>query len=173
MLVHDGRLFVSGGGFRYAGGVEANSLATWDGSQWCGVPGNLNPGIFSMDFYQDTLFIACQSELPPGTFNGAAKFVGPTYFGECSEPVGVGELDASRTPVTLYPNPVSSFLSTTYSGSAANTLVVTDVLGRKVLVGAYTRSAQIDVSTLAPGTYTLQLFNEPGTAVAIGRFVRE
>ena len=172
MVVHEGLLFV-GGGFRFAGGVEANSLAFWDGSQWCGVPGNLNPGFFSMDFYQDTLFVACPNVIHAGTFNGAAKFVGPTYYGACSSPIGVGEFDASHTPFTLSPNPASSSLSITYPGNAASNLVVTDVLGRTVLSGAFARNRAIDVGILAPGTYTLRLFNLLGTVIATGRFVRE
>ncbi len=173
MLVHDGHLFVAGGGWRYAGGIEANALATWNGNEWCSVPGNVYPGIYSMAFYQDTLFVASENVIEGDTVNYAAKFVGPTYYGACSGPVGVGEPDASITTFTIHPNPALSYISTNYSGHVASKLAVSDVLGRTVLSGAYTFNLPIDVSTLAHGTYTLLLFDPQGATVAMGRFMRE
>lgn len=172
MLVYDGRLFVSGA-FHYAGGVEANALASWDGNQWCSVPGNSDPQIYSMDFYQDTLFVAGLSIVEGDPYNCAAKFIGPTYFGTCSEPVGMDEPDPSVATCTIHPNPASSYISTNYSGHIASKLAVADVLGRTVLSGAYTFNSPIDVSTLARGTYTLRLFDPQGATVVMGRFVRE
>jgi len=173
MLVHDGHLFVSGGGWRYAGGIEANALATWDGNEWCAVPGNVYPGIYSMAFYQDTLFIASENVIEGDTMNFAAKYVGPTYYGTCTGPVGLSEADAAITTCTIHPNPASSYISVSYSGNVASELAVTDVLGKTVLSGVYTASSPIDVSTLARGTYTLRLFDVQSASVAMGRFVRE
>lgn len=173
MLVHDGHLFVAGGGWRYAGGILANALATWDGNEWCSVPGNVYPGIYSMAFYQDTLFIASENVIEGDTVDYAAKFVGPTYFGTCSGPLGLGEYDDPFTTCTIHPNPANSFITVDYSGQDASRFAVTDVLGRTVLSGTYSFNIQVDVSGLAVGTYNLLLFNSPGAKVGMGRFVRE
>ncbi len=87
MVVHDGKLFI-GGGFRYAGGVEAFGVATWDGTEWCGVTGNFSngvghTGVYDMDFHHDTLFVAANMA-DDDSVNFAAKFIGTEYADSCA-----------------------------------------------------------------------------------------
>ena len=176
MTVHNSLLWV-GGSFNYASGVEAHGVATWDGSHWCGVPGDLvqyqNGGVSSMDFYHDTLFVACGDTADGQYMNKAAKFVGSSYVDSCSAPLGFDLVTEAWTWLILTPNPATTSMSIKYTGPTARTLQIHDILGRTVLQVAYTRNAPLDVSPLAPGTYTLRLYDARGGPVGVGRFVRE
>ena len=80
---HDGLLFV-GGGFNFAGHVPATSIATWDGTNWCGLGGTLAPKVRTSTFYHDTLYVGCGVTADGIASNGAAKFIGSTFQEQCS-----------------------------------------------------------------------------------------
>lgn len=98
MTVHDDLLWV-GGGFNYASGVGAHGVATWDGSRWCGVPGDMGtlidgdlyPDIYGLAFYQDTLFVACGDSADGQFVNKGANYIASSYVDTCGAPVVVFE----------------------------------------------------------------------------------
>lgn len=55
MLVHDDALYVAGN-FRYAGGVEVNGIARWNGQTWSGLGTGFNSTVYGIGIYQDTLY---------------------------------------------------------------------------------------------------------------------
>ena len=164
MTVHNDLLWV-GGGFRYASGVEAHGMATWDGSRWCGVPGVLFGeqwgGAISMDFYHDTLFIACGDTADGQFVNNAAKFVGSSYVDSCGAPVGISTtavVDHSRFLAWL---DASGQWFVTGATPGIQPLFLSDAAGRvalrsqvRVPVDAPLR---IDPGTLAAGAYMLRI----------------
>ncbi len=163
MAEHDGKLFV-GGGYRAAGGIEALGLATWDGTEWCGVPGDFRAsgGIWGMDFHHDTLFVACGLMLDGDTVDRAAKFIGEVYQTVCSGPVGVQEV---VTPTfTLYPNPTNGLLHVEATAMRPRAWRLTDALGREVLHGRppTTGPFVVDLSMLGSGLYHLVLEDAQG-----------
>lgn len=110
LSIHDDKLFV-GGGFHYAGGNPSRGMATWDGTEWCSLPGNLSEGpghsgVWGSAFYQDTLFVICGTMADGDTVKKAAKFIGESYAGPCESEVGVGET-ASDPVVHVSPNPAT------------------------------------------------------------------
>lgn len=83
---------------------------------------------------------------------------------------GINE-SSSTFPVAMYPNPASDQLQLDYqlAGASEATIMVMDLSGRIMLVKNETQNAgpqheSIDLSSLAPGTYLLQLKTENGTA---------
>ena len=164
MEVHNGLLFV-GGGFRGAGGVPANSLATWDGEQWCAVPMQLDTPLshvfWGIAFYQDTLFAACGPELEGEDMNLAAKYVGDLYGGVCNSTLNVAAQDGP-TPNVLnftYLNNDQYLLTGLPDGS--HRIRLFDVRGAQLweqrLVSGGQRSAPFDVRALVPGIYFCQV----------------
>jgi len=176
MVEHDGLLFV-GGGFRAAGGVEAMGLATWDGTEWCGVPGNFQAtgGIPAMDFYQDTLFAACGAMLDGDSVNRAVKFVGDAYQAACSGPVGIQAFTTRPEPILL-PNPAGESVSVNCTLSGTAWLSVHDAQGkllyRQQLRGTGCSLVQLDVSTWSAGIYALTL-QEQGAPTWSSRLIVE
>ncbi len=163
MVEHDGKLFV-GGGYRAAGGVEALGLATWDGIEWCGVHGDFQAsgGIWGMDFYHDTLFVACGLTLDGDTVNRVAKFIGTTYESVCSGPVSTPEHVIERTLVVV-PNPGKDQLRINGLPKGPSQVEVRDLLGRVV------RSERSNADTLVletsewpVGTYVITVFDTVG-----------
>ena len=164
MEVHNGLLFV-GGGFRGAGGVPANSLATWDGEQWCAVPMQLDTPLshvfWGIAFYQDTLFAACGPELEGEDMNLAAKYVGDLYGGVCNSTLNVAERDGpSRNVLNFtYLNNDQYILTGLPDGS--HRIRLFDVRGAQLweqrLVSGGQRSAPFDVRALVPGIYFCQV----------------
>lgn len=171
LVEHDGKLFV-GGGFRAAGGILADGLATWDGTEWCAVPGDFTTtgGIYAMDFYHDTLFAACGITLDGDTMNGLTKFIGEDYTAECSGPVGLQDLSANE-PVSIYPNPVLDLLAIRNIPLGAAYLEVRDALGRVVL-HAPIGVTQFDVGALPAGTYVLKALDRKELSLGQMRFVK-
>ncbi len=175
---HDGKLFV-GGGYRAAGGIEALGLATWDGNEWCAVPGDFRAsgGIWSMDFYHDTLFVACGAVLDGDSVNRAAKFIGEEYETECSEPVGFDvHYNDRESSFTLHPNPTSGLLHVALYGLRPREVFVADAVGRLVLQQALPATAQgplqLDLGTVSTGVYLVTLLDAQGMR-HVQRVVRE
>lgn len=106
IILHNDLIWVIHG-CMYAGGVESRGVATWDGIQWCGVPGDIqgynDGGAARIAFYKDTLFASLYGDYVEDSIyvNRLTKFVGPTYFGECSGPVGTAEIDQNASKPTL------------------------------------------------------------------------
>ncbi len=55
LLVHDGLLY-AGGNFRFAGGVEVNGIAVWDGSTWSPMGEGFNRTVLGLAFYDGQLY---------------------------------------------------------------------------------------------------------------------
>ncbi len=163
MVEHAGKLFV-GGGFRAAGGIEAMGLATWDGIEWCGVPGDFQAtgGIYTMDFYHDTLFVACGTTLDGVTVNGTAKFIGEQYENECSGPVGLIEAP-EQDSLGMYPNPSSGEIYLHGFDFGAAQLRILDMQGRTVQ-GAILEheGTPVDVRDLQSGSYLVEVLLSNG-----------
>ena len=175
MTVHNDLLWV-GSGCNYAGGVPARGLATWDGTQWCGVPGDLGgeTGVRDFAFYQDTLFLAFISGFGP--MSGAAKFIGDSYVGECGLWVGLEEEVVHMPSFTLHPNPTHGLLQVELHGLRPRDLFVSDALGRAVLhqrvPHSNTGPQPLDLAPLSPGAYLVTVVDEQGMRYT-QRVVRE
>lgn len=175
MAVHDSVLFV-GGGFNYAGGVPANGVAMWDGVEWCGVPGEFlypgTSGVEAMDFYHDTLFVACGWIVDADSVYKNAKFVGSTYPDTCSGPVGIGEGGSWHQSVVLYPNPTNEhFVLTGFMG--IRMIEFFDTQGRKLRSILVQADEPINIADLTTGLYTIRLLGPKGEPNAFLRLMRE
>jgi len=60
---------------------------------------------------------------------------------------------SERSAMMMYPNPADSYLVITTNQDAVVDYVITDATGRMVLQGAFACNGQIDVQSLAAGTY--------------------
>jgi hypothetical protein len=167
MIVHDGLLWVAHG-CNYAGGAPSRGLATWDGTQWCGVPGDLGgeSSARGLAFYRDTLFLAFH--YGNGPMNGAAKFVGESYVGECGLWVGVDEL----SPLRDGPDPSLQYLGEDHwriqgLPEGRYHLRVFDISGRElsrsIVQANGTFSEPFSTASLPPGTY-IAVFDGPARA---------
>jgi hypothetical protein len=73
--------------------------------------------------------------------------------------------------VTIYPNPVSDYLYISREQENIDILVVTDLIGRNILLEKDFKAGAINVSSLAKGTYLLRLTMDGRTVVM--RFMRK
>lgn len=56
MMVHNGELFVVGN-FRYAGGVEVNGIAKWDGGQWTSLGKGFDGTVYSIAVFNNEIYV--------------------------------------------------------------------------------------------------------------------
>jgi hypothetical protein len=167
MVEHDGLLFI-GGGCNYAGGLESRGVAVWDGTGWCSVPGDItsnNSAVYGMDFYRDTLFAACGWIVEGDSVNMAAKYVGPSYIGACTGPIGVPESERPVDP-HVFPNPTSDVLTISTPTGGPLPLTIVDALGRTVH-RTTAGSIILDVSAWPRGLYTLRYGRYPAQRVMV------
>jgi hypothetical protein len=164
MVEHGGKLFV-GGGYRAAGGIEALGLATWDGVEWCAVQGDFQAsgGIWSMDFYHDTLFVATGQHLDGQFVNGAAKFTGVQYEEQCSGPADIAS-DLLNEDPQIYPNPACTYTSFTWEGSGNIEHQLFDSTGRMIRYGSAIGTGEviIPLDGVPPGLYQLRISSSKG-----------
>jgi hypothetical protein len=159
MMEHNGKLFI-GGGFRYAGGVEAFGVATWDGTEWCGVTGNFSngvghTGVYSMDFYHDTLFVAANMA-DDDSVNFSAKFIGTEYADSCATVLTALPIQSpmpTNSMVIILANEMLTAQIPT--GASPCRIELLDGLGRVINTGTGT-SVPFSTLSLATGLYLLR-----------------
>lgn len=83
-----------------------------------------------------------------------------------------GITDYDQQELVVYPNPVKDLLFISSFGQASPGYTITDVSGRVMIQAEYDGStAGIDVSSLAPGVYILQVVEQ--NKIRNGKFVKE
>ena len=79
MLVYNSELYVAGN-FRYAGGVEVNGIAKWDGTTWTNIGAGFNNTVYSMIVFNDELIVGGSfTESDGNTLNRIAKWNGNSW----------------------------------------------------------------------------------------------
>ena len=106
MKVHNDKLWV-GGNFGFAGNVLARGVASWDGTQWCGLPdisvSNSQLPVEALAFFHDTLYVSTYDSGLPA--NCALRFIGTDYQDTCSVPVGLPALEVLEDRLSAFPIP--------------------------------------------------------------------
>lgn len=79
MMVHNGNLYVVGN-FRYAGGVEVNGVAFWDGSQWTAMGSGFNSTVYGIAVYNNEIYAGGGfTQSGANTVNRLAKWTGTDW----------------------------------------------------------------------------------------------
>ena len=79
MAVYKGDLYV-GGYFTEAGGIAANNIAKWDGTEWSKVGEGTNAAVYAMGIYNDELYVGGTFDTVSGIATGCvAKWDGTEW----------------------------------------------------------------------------------------------
>jgi len=157
LFEHQGKLLASGG-FQYAGGMPAQTFATWDGSRWCGTGDFITHESHSIALYNDTIYLASGRWVNGDSTNTVVKWVsGPVQGSMCSHPVGVDELH-SQHELVIFPNPATVAVTLAWNAQHAAPFIICDAAGKQVMQGklAPGAAAHLLISELAPGLYTVR-----------------
>lgn len=164
LLGWNGDVYVAGQ-FFYAGGVQANCVARWDGDRWCGLGGIFAYGpqhgqASSLTVWRDSLYMAGAFHTIDGdsVFN-VAKWLGQVET--CSEPMGLPEVlntNHSLTPRLVDPDGVWMFDLPSNSGWA---VTVFDAQGRRSFPDG-TYSGELDLRELPHGVYLVMCTSRSG-----------
>lgn len=166
---------VAVGQFNRAGGVEVDQIATWNGQQWCGFPGDFQGGsmLFDLAVWRDTLYVA-------GGFNSidgdpirqVAQWIGGDAVGNCST-VGVADHGAPPgSSLTIVPLGVLGQWRVELPDQEEWTLTAFNTTGQQVAQwSAFKDDQYIDLTPHATGMYLLHATNTAGTSLT-GKVVR-
>ena len=156
------------GAFDSIGGVLANDIAIWDGTNWSAFSSDSFNGTLSdITVFNNELYVtgAFQTVNNVSGYNGIAKYQG-WNLGE--------NVVKEKSGVFVYPNPASNRITITLPvlPSKEESLIITNVLGTTVYHQTLNNiNTNIAVSGLSNGVYFYQLINEIETTR--GKFVIE
>ena len=112
MTVHGRYLYVAGL-FNTPGGIPANSVARWDGNEWCGCGSTFDGQILAMTFYRDTLYVSGGfNHIDGDSIAKIARFIGTDFADTCgSLSVGIKTIKTDKAKIVGFPNPVQNELN--------------------------------------------------------------
>jgi hypothetical protein len=125
MAVHGGYLYVAGQ-FQTPGGIPANSIARWDGNEWCGCGSSFDGQITAMTFYRDTLYVGGGfNHIDGDSIAKIARFIGSDFADTCgSTSVGIKTIETEKTKIVGFPNPTENEIN----------LLLPDLRNQRILV---------------------------------------
>ena len=164
MKVHDNKLYVVGA-FQEAGGIPAQFIATWDGTDWCGLGGFFDNRLIGLAFFKDTLYVAGNFYSVDGdtTVERVAKWIGGDFTTACGNTTHLIE-QKKTTLLNISPNPCWGQI-TVGGMEVPFHYELKNLLGQSVQEGL-SNTANIDTSPLQPGCYLLRLQNADGMKTA-------
>lgn len=135
LTVYNDELIV-GGFFTECGGVQAHSLAKWDGEKWCNfTTDTFNHNIIDIALYKDSLYIAgYYTNLGADSVSHLARWSGGDYSEDCGEihPIGISNPYESRSELVVSPNPSNgTFRINQYEGNQAE-IELFNLIGKSV-----------------------------------------
>jgi len=152
MKIFNNKLYICGQ-FYYAGDVQTEKVAVWDGNKWCGYFGSFDNLVYSLSVFQDTLYIGSGLTINGDTVNYFAKWSGGLTPDTCGS-VGIQENIISEK-INIYPNPSQESIFVNNIKLQAD-YEIYNQLGEKVLDGKY-NSKGINIKSLSKGLYLIRL----------------
>ncbi len=152
--VHNGLLYVAGT-FWFAGHVPANGVATWDGTNWCGLGGWLDGSASNIAFLGDTLFASPWIYLDGENVNSGVRYVG-NYPDTCTQ-FSTSILDPTLLPAATFHITLASDILTAHLpiGVSPCRIELLDGLGRVINAGSGT-TVRFSTAGLAKGVYIVR-----------------
>jgi hypothetical protein len=136
--IHELKVFnnelYAGGAFSFAGGVPAQYIAKWNGTEWCGFGSVFDNGITSLAFYKDTLYAGGGFWTIDGdSMNYIAKWTGGNFVDTCGNSTGFQTHDNLGNSISVFPNPFSNSTTIQTTKPLQNaSLFIYDILGKQV-----------------------------------------
>ena len=161
---YHGKLLVTGV-FNRAGNADVHCIASWNGQQWCGFPGEFEGTnvINSTAVWRDTLYICGGFTAIDGVpMKQVAQWVGGDAEGNCSS-VGIGELPVPPPAMQLNPTGVQGQWSVHLPTEGTWRLVAYNMAGQ--VVGSWQsigNTLLLDLTGKSPGLYLLRATNAKG-----------
>jgi hypothetical protein len=161
MKVHYDELYITGV-FNYAGGVAAQKIAKWNGTDWCGFGGTFDNNGSCLGFLHDTLYIGGGFHLIDGdNIKFVAKLAGGTTADTCSNYAGI-DAESQAEDIYIFPTAATDFLFIESSLESEDaTVILYNLQGQVCLCQPIITSHQkIDVSRLSRGIYLAKIVDE-------------
>jgi len=161
LIIYNDELY-AGGVFSYAGGVPAQYIAKWDGTQWCGLGSYFDNRIYGLAVYQDMLYIGGGFWTIDGdSINSIAKWTGGSYVDTCGIITSINQINDKENNITVYPNPATEniTLEIPEGESGQYSLQFLDVTGRliKEEKNISDKTYFLNVYSLKKGVYFVKL----------------
>lgn len=170
----------TGGTFDTAGGLRANSLALWDGSNWSVLINQLDTNTYGIGFVPRTVYALLplnNSLYVAGSFDSAAgMFLADVAV--LNLPAGIQEISRNSS-IEVHPNPSNGIFGLQFSRPelvSGSHIIVYDELGSKVYDKSLQQAQggnQINLSSDPPGVYFYQVISEKGELIGSGKLVKE
>lgn len=163
LVTYNNTLYVAGV-FSYAGGIWAQSIAKWDGVNWCGFGDTLNNSIIVLGTYNGELYIGGNWWIiGSDTLVGLTKWIGGNYVDTCANMTGIKE-QTQNFSMQIFPNPTAENFTLRLSGLNGKSIQtkIIDILGQTVMEKKEVNTSenfekQIDVSGLGVGIYMVMV----------------
>jgi len=151
------------GRFDWASGMQAHSIAHWDGHRWCVPPGDFQwisnslSRLGDMSVWRDSLYVCGGILTVDGdTIHQVAQWIGGDVVEDCST-VGIDEVDARRSNLAVYPLADPGQWTVHFPKAGSWVLTAYDALGRSVRNWhANGTRLDIDLGSQTQGLYVLR-----------------
>jgi hypothetical protein len=180
MKVYNNELYVAGV-FSTAGGVPAQYIAKWDGTNWCSFGSTFDNTLMAIEFKSGDMYVAGAFYNVDGdSITGVAKWTGGSYVDTCGHIAsGINETVFNNEELSIYPNPVTSQFTIEFTLAETKTasIEIKNILGETVKIistGALIKGSnriEMDVSELSGGVYFVQL--QSGNSSLTKKIIRQ
>lgn len=170
MAVMGGRLYAMGD-FDIAGGVHADHIAAWDGTQWCGLGNDLTYAMRQIVAFDSSIYISSGNIFDNTVSTLFVEWVGGNYSDTCGIWDGVSDYTATEV-VKVYPNPATDFMTFQFGENQnGRTVIITDQLGREIWRKETSEtSIQLPASEFSAGMYFYSI-EEREEIIATGKLI--
>jgi len=158
LLVHNGKLYAVGV-FQFAGGIPAQHIAIWDGTNWCGLGSTFDNNIGAIAFLNDTMYVGGNFWTIDGdSINDMAKWTGGSYIDTCGNMTGVNEIVKKENNINVFPNPIDGAFTISY-GTLQPAIYIYNSLGKLIYKKEKAKqgSEVIDLSAYSKGIYFIKM----------------
>jgi len=171
LCVYQSKL-VAGGIFDSIGGIEANDIAYWNGTNWGIISFGIDGQVSTVGSYNSQLYAA-------GKFGLLGNAVPANNVTVCSGTLGINDVKTGSEEASLYPNPnngIFQIQANSYQLMANSQIAVYNMLGEKIANSQWPSAnsqIQINLSGHPAGVYLYRITSETGDLVSTGKFVIE
>jgi|GEM_PF-2074800 len=132
MAVMGGRLYATGD-FNIAGGVHADHIAAWNGTQWCGLGNDTTWAMRQIVEFDSSIYLSTGNIFNNSVSTQFVQWVGGNYSDSCGIWNSLPTYGVSNE-VSVYPNPACENLNFNFGDRhCVRTIVINDHLGHEIL----------------------------------------